>query len=296
MIRFIPVASGGSSSPENEHFMPRGARGSRQPPGDGLGMFAQTERRERLPTVTLGFFSAHLPRPSHGVRRLPSRGFTLMEVLVVLSIMTILTTITLLSLAGLSPAGKFNSAVGNLSETLGLARETAVAHNTYVWVAFAIAASPSGPPSLGTLVVASADGTNPFGSAWSPSTLPVALPDPHFIVLTKLQKYSNCQFLDAGVITPANIPALPSQASQSANALATNASGFFTINSPSGLITYTRVFEYTPSGLVYNGPNPVTFVEFGVQPGPISTTTVTSQNVACFRVPFITGRTMLYRP
>ena len=296
MIRFFPVALGGSSYIENELFVPRGARGSRRPPGDGLGMFAQTERQERLPIATLGFFSSHLPSPSPGGRRLPSKGFTLMEVLVVISIMAILTTIALASFAGLSTSGKFNSAVGDISETLGLARETAVAHNTYVWVAFAMPASPSSPPSLGTLVVASADGTNPFGSTWTPSTLPVALPDPRFIVVTKLQKYSNCQFLDAGVITPTNIPALPSQASPSANALATNASGFFTINSPGGLVIYTRVFEYNPSGLVYNGPNPVTFVEFGMQPGPVAAATVTNHNVACFRVPFITGRTMLYRP
>ncbi len=87
--------------------------------------------------------------------------FTLVELLVTISIIAILVALTLPSLAGLNAAGKFNSAVSSISETLRLARETAVAHDTYVWVAFAITTSPNDPP-LGTLVVASADARIPL--------------------------------------------------------------------------------------------------------------------------------------
>lgn len=219
-----------------------------------------------------------------------TRGFSLVELLVTLSILAILTVISFPSVAGLGTSGRFNSSVAGLSETLSLARQTAVAHNTYVWVAFATPAT-STSPSLGTLVVASTDGTNPFSTDWSSS---VTLPDSRFLVVTQRVNYTQCQFLDSGVLTSQQIATLPLPAGASSNALATNLS--FTVNAPAGPATYNRVFEYTPSGMAYNGPNPVAFVEFGVQPGPIASSTATSKNVACFRVPFITGRTLLYRP
>jgi prepilin-type N-terminal cleavage/methylation domain-containing protein len=217
-------------------------------------------------------------------------GFTLLELLVVIAIMAVLTALTLPSFAGLRMAGKFDSAVSDLSETLGFARQTAVTHNTYVWVAFTVPASPADPP-LGTLVLASTDGTNPFHADWSSS---VTLPDSRFLVVTKRMNYAQCQFLDSGVLTTKQIPALPPPLGADANSLASDLS--FTVGTPAGPVTYNRVIEYSPSGLVYNGPNPVAFVEFGVQPGPVPSAAATSQNVACFRVPFITGRTLLYRP
>ncbi len=222
-----------------------------------------------------------------------SQGFTLIEMLVVISIAAILATLTASAIAGLNKADKFNSAVNNLSATLGLARQTAVAHNTYVWVAFAIPATSIDP--LQTLVLASNDGTNPLATGWpSVGSAPIALPDPHYLVVGKQARYAQCQLLDSGALTTTQIPALPHPLGASVNALGSGLS--FTIGSPAGTITYTRVIEYAPTGLAYNGPNPVAFIEFGVQPAPVPSASATTPNVACFRIPFITGQASLYRP
>lgn len=213
-----------------------------------------------------------------------------MELMAAIAIVAILTVLTLPSFAALSKAGRFSSAVGEVSETLDLARQLAVARNTYVWVAFTVPASPTDPP-LGTLVLASTDGTNPLPSDWSTS---VSLPDSRFLLVAKRASYAQCQFLDAGALTTKQIPSLPAPAGADANALASNLS--FTMTTPTGLTTFNRVIEYTPSGLAYNGPNSVAFVEFGLQPRPVPNGPTIGHDVACIRVPFITGRTLLYRP
>ncbi len=122
----------------------------------------------------------------------------------------------------------------------------------------------------------------------------MTLPDSRFLLVDKRMAYTQCQFLDAGVLTATQIPTLPAPRSSSANSLASDL--FFTVNTPTGQVIYKRAFEYTPAGLVYNGLNPVYFLEFGLQPAATPATTVTSRNVACFRLPFITGRSQLYRP
>ena len=217
-------------------------------------------------------------------------GFTLVEMLAVICLISILAVLTVPSLTGLSAAGKFNSAVSGLSETLSLARQTAVARNTYVWVAFALPSSTTTGSSLSTLVVASTDGTNPF-TDWSST---VTLPDSRLVVVTKPVSYLQTQFLEAGTLTSQQIPSLPGNGDPAVNGLASTLT--FKANSPTGTVTYSRVIEYTPSGLVYNGANPVNFVEFGIEPGMTATTAIDSKNVADLRVPFITGKTTIYRP
>jgi type II secretory pathway pseudopilin PulG len=210
--------------------------------------------------------------------------------LTVIGIISLLAVLTVPSVVGLSTSDKFDSAVSGLSETLSLARQTAVARNTYVWVAFAVPVNPTDTP-LSTLVIASTDGTNPFDEDWSAT---VKLPDPRFYVVSKASNYTRCQFVDAGVLTPQQIPSLPSQGDGDTNGLASQLN--FVVNSPGGTMTYSRVIEYAPTGVVYNGLNPVNFVEFGIEPGRAPSPTVTNKNVALFRMPFITGKAVLYRP
>ena len=219
-------------------------------------------------------------------------GFTLVELLAVMAIMVFLAVLVIPSLGGLTTAGKFNSTINSLGDTLDLARQTAVARDTYVWVALAVPVSPTDPP-LSTIVVASRDGTNPFSVDWSPAVNLAT--DTRFYLVTKPTSYAQCQFLDAGALTSTQIPSLPSQGNPDTNSLASTLT--FTVNSPNnGQIIYKRVIEYTPSGLIYNGLTPVNFVEFGIEPGLVPSATPNKKDVALFRMPFITGKTLLYRP
>ena len=237
-------------------------------------------------------FCSDLLRHYYVKSRGPSGGFTLVELLTVIAIIAILAILTIPSLAGLTSSSKFNAAINGLSNTLDLARQTAVARDTYVWVALAVPAVPADPP-LSTVVVASRDGTNPFSADWS-STVDLST-DTRFYLVTKPTSYAQCQFLDAGVLTPQQIPTMPSQANPNSNSLASSLT--FTMNSPrNGPLTWTRVIEYTPSGFVSNGLTPVNFVEFGIEPGAVPSATPAKKNVALFRMPFLTGKTLLYRP
>ena len=215
-----------------------------------------------------------------------------------IAVISILSYLVLPSLTGLTASGKFDSAISGLSETLSLARETAVARDTYVWVAFSVPVAPTDPP-LSTLVVASTDGTNPFSASWSNT---VTLPNAGFLLVTKPTSYAQCQLIEAGTLTSSQIPSLPNtpvavgpSGSNPGNGLSLSSALSFTYQTSTGLRTYNRVVEYSPSGLVYNGPNPVNFVEFGIEPASTPTAAI-KPNVALLRVPFITGRTQLYRP
>ncbi len=229
-----------------------------------------------------------------GADRTPPRlpravpGFSLTELLVVVAIMAIMASLTLPALKGLNQAGRFNASIGGLDETLNLARQTAVARNTYVFVALAVPASSA--DSLSALVVASADGTNPFASAWSGV---VTLPDPAFRLVAPPKDYAQCQFIEAGVVTPRQIPTLPGAGATSQNGLSTDP--VFTVATPAGPRTYSRVIAYAPSGQAYNGLTQVDFIEFGLQPGPAPTAEI-GKDVALLRVAFVTGKPTLYRP
>ena len=216
---------------------------------------------------------------------LPSRevrGFTLIEILLVLLIMGISTAMFIPSIAALGSADKFNSALSGISDTLMLAREKAISSNTYVWVAFADPVMPN--DSLAALVIASADGTNPI-DGWASSTI-VIENNPDFRVVGKQQNYARCQITDAGSFNSTDVSSLPKVNVDSAiNSLASTVS--FSFHSR----IYTRVIQFTPSGLACNGINPVNLVEFGVKPSSGS-----KNNVAVLRVQGITGQTTLYRP
>jgi len=65
------------------------------------------------------------------------RGFTLVELLVVIAIMVILLAAGIPAVENLGTSRGINSAASQISGALELAKSTAVARNTYVWVGFA---------------------------------------------------------------------------------------------------------------------------------------------------------------
>src|SRR5260221_13547998 len=98
-----------------------------------------------------------------------TKGFTLVELLVVISIIAILAFLALPAIQGLQKGGGFAKAVYDISDSLNLARSYALANNTYVFVGLtevdrtqSITAAPqtTGMGRVALAMVASKDGTN----------------------------------------------------------------------------------------------------------------------------------------
>lgn len=103
-------------------------------------------------------------------------GFSLIELLVVVAILVTLSTAVTPAIQALNGSGSVNKTIADLSGTLELARSWAMAHNTYVRVAFGQAA-PSGP--LVVLTIFSSESTtagdmNDAGQ-WPPGGRPLVL-------------------------------------------------------------------------------------------------------------------------
>jgi len=73
------------------------------------------------------------------IRRLPSRAFTLLELLVVMGILLVLATLTGISVSKVTRDAKLTSATNTLVAALGNARAIAIRDNTYVMVTFRLA-------------------------------------------------------------------------------------------------------------------------------------------------------------
>ena len=73
------------------------------------------------------------------IQRLPSRAFTLLELLVVMGILLILATLTGISVSKITRDAKLASATNTLVAALGNARAIAIRDNTYVMVTFRLA-------------------------------------------------------------------------------------------------------------------------------------------------------------
>jgi len=82
-------------------------------------------------------------------------GFTLIELLVVLGIMSILVASSVAMVNGISANQSMSQVADRLASTLESARNTALSHNTYVWVGFLAQTDGSGQPN--GLVVAAVE-------------------------------------------------------------------------------------------------------------------------------------------
>lgn len=102
-----------------------------------------------------------------------SIGFTLLELLVVIAIISILLVLVAPAFNNLRGSGDVTTAAYTLTGAIDTARAYAKSHNTYSWIGFYeedASKSSTNPPTAGSgrlviSIVASADGTNIYGSA-----------------------------------------------------------------------------------------------------------------------------------
>jgi prepilin-type N-terminal cleavage/methylation domain-containing protein len=239
--------------------------------------------------------------------RLPSRqqrAFTLVEMLVVISTVALLTVIAAPALMGPTSSGQMNKNLLELSGLLEQARQYAIAQNTYVWVVFAPGTDSAGLKTLSVALVASNDGTDPASpSSWASHAYGAA-PNTQIGLVSKIITLHQISLLKAGVfgatVMP-SLPAVPSPVTATANSVAgMNSSGsgigaFFNLQIPgtSTTLTFTEAVQFTSTGEVRNGSNPVDLVELDLQPQ--KGTGIDANNVAVIRVNGLTGESVIYR-
>jgi type II secretory pathway pseudopilin PulG len=232
------------------------------------------------------------------------RAFSLVEMLLVISTVTILTAIAAPALMGPTSSGRMNSNLLQLSGLLEQGRQYAIAQNTYVWVAFAPGTDSTGLKTLSVALVASNDGTDPASpSSWAAYSYGTA-PSSQIGLISKVITLRQISLLNAGTfgttVMP-SLPATPAAVTGTGNSVAgMNSSGsgtgaYFNLLIPGTATaqTFTEAVQFTPTGEVRNGSNPVDLVELDCQPE--KGTNADTNNIAIIRVNGLTGESVIYR-
>ncbi len=225
-----------------------------------------------------------------------SRGFTLIEILMVITIMAVIMGISIAAFGSFSSQGKTNQTTLEVGGLLEQARQYAVAQNTFVWVVFNKENEPTLKNDEFTVaIVASKDGTDPNPSpnrAYSYGTVPSATLD----LISKIKTFQAVQLKNAGSFTSAQIPSLPPTRHGSAmTGFSENASFQIQIPGTSSPTLFDRSIQFTPNGGIRYNDAPIDFAEFSFQPTQINPEK-SDRLAVVVRVNGLTGRTSFYRP
>jgi prepilin-type N-terminal cleavage/methylation domain-containing protein len=228
-----------------------------------------------------------------------SRGFSLVELLVVLGIIAILTSLLLLSVSGMKGSQNLTKATYDIQGVLDQARTMAMATSTYTWVGF-FEESAANPGVAGTgqvviSVVSSSDGTK-LNVAPSP-TGSTELTVSSLTQVAKLMKIAN---LHLTTLTAAAVarPSVPAATYQVASPSFSNFYYFvYPLTAASPTYTFTNIIQFDPQGDATRIADvPTQAMEIGLQPTNGTTVATASANAAAIQIAGIGGHVTIYRP
>lgn len=229
------------------------------------------------------------------MKRPRSKGFTLVELLVVMAMIAILSFLAIPAISSLLGSENVSRHVAELSDLMEVAREYATANNTYVWVAFYPSTSPNGVSSVSVAALASNDGTDPSSGNW-PAYSYGTVPNAQISLISKILTLQQISILGAGSVSVDTLPPTPVITSPDpGHSFAMYPAGFFSLVLPgtSTPLTFTNAIEFLPSGQVRNSSSPIAVIDLDVE--PLKGNVPDTKNVVVLRINGLTGQTVVYR-
>ena len=209
-------------------------------------------------------------------------GFTLVELLVVIAIISIMLVASGPAISALASSGNFTNSINQVAQAFDLARQRAIAKNTYVWVAIHSGTNGS-EPEIGVCVVESRTGTDELD--WKGS---VTLPsNSNLNFVQRTIRIPRVELIPAGQLTKANIPSLPAPADSPSDLAQTVSFRFAPTQAVWAGDTFDHVVQFAPNGEARVSQGLVDCVELGLRQWPQS-------KPAVIRLSGITGLSTVY--
>jgi type II secretory pathway pseudopilin PulG len=222
--------------------------------------------------------SEHAPHNRHAA-------FSLVELLTVIGIILLIAGVGAPITSGVLRGSQFSSGVARMSGLLDQARQHAIAHNTYVWVAMADVPPQDGNGEAGlrVAVVESTDGTNAAG--WTGTA---DLGDERFRLVNRLDFLAGTQIGDASTFSLLPADLRPGrQGEEPASQLSFRIPGL----GGRAATVFTHVVAFSPRGEATVGPSPVAFADIALRHAQGTA----SPNVAVIQLTGLTGTLRVYR-
>jgi prepilin-type N-terminal cleavage/methylation domain-containing protein len=227
-----------------------------------------------------------------------SRGFSLVELLVVMAIMSVLAYATTPFFNSLLSAGRLSQSASDISSILAQARAYAMAKNTYVYVGMqeVDGMQPSASNGVGKIavaVVASLDGTRPYTTGPLVASDLAAISKPQIFGDTHLTKSST-------LINGAGMTSRPTASVDLGSTSATTTFQWPLSGTPQN--SFLKVIEFDPqgsarvqTGAAFN-PSVEAYIEIPLVSAHGNAAAANISNQAAVQVDGVTGAVAVYRP